>query len=420
MPTHGLAELPGGADTAGSAAATQPAVPATPRAATADTTRRIRQRIMATRTPTTGRRTRLRPSDSPMRQVAAVGLRRRHGTRRVLVCLRGRPRSRHRSLRSCRGSRHGHPARRFPVRGSTSTISGPRICFRSTSCTREAHRRAGTFSTASRSRRGSAARCRLRNRGCRADGRHDGCHGDRDRPHSGVRRDRASSVTGSAWGIDRVPHHGGRVHALRRRVVRRGRHGPCRHEHPRQDGGVRRGAPGAPPGGRFALYEQVRTGEGELPCPLPWAQDDRSSFVETVADYRAALEAAGFEVEAEEDRTPATLGPPPQGPVNNAVVFGPPFMHRIANNVAATKAGLSRRLAVAGSRLRPGTSAAETPACAAVVEPVGSLPPAKPGQSPRWMVGFAAVPIGRGRVLIGRGGSGVSSGVSGELDDRRR
>jgi MPBQ/MSBQ methyltransferase len=94
------------------------------------------------------------------------------------------------------------------------------------------------------------------------------------------------------------------------------------------------------PGGRFALYEQVRTGEGELPYPLPWAQDDRSSFVETVADYRAALEAAGFEVQAEEDRTPATLGPPPQGPVNNAVVFGPPFMHRIANNVAATKAGL--------------------------------------------------------------------------------
>ena len=26
--------------------------------------------------------------------------------------------------------------------------------------------------------------------------------------------------------------------------------------------------------------------------------------------------------------------------MNNAVVFGPPFMHRIANNVAATKAGL--------------------------------------------------------------------------------
>ena len=96
------------------------------------------------------------------------------------------------------------------------------------------------------------------------------------------------------------------------------------------------------PGGRFAIYEQVRTGEGDLPYPLPWAEDERSSFVETVADYRAHLEAAGFEVEDEdeEDRTPTTLGPPPQGPVSNAVVFGPPFMQRIANNVAATKAGL--------------------------------------------------------------------------------
>jgi MPBQ/MSBQ methyltransferase len=57
-------------------------------------------------------------------------------------------------------------------------------------------------------------------------------------------------------------------------------------------------------------------------------------------DNRAHLEAAGFEVEDEEDRTPTTLVPPPQGPVSNAVVFGPPFMQRIANNVAATKAGL--------------------------------------------------------------------------------
>jgi MPBQ/MSBQ methyltransferase len=94
------------------------------------------------------------------------------------------------------------------------------------------------------------------------------------------------------------------------------------------------------PGGRFAIYEQVRTGEGRLPYPLPWAEDERSSFVETVADYRAHLETAGFVVEDEVDRTPTTLGPPPQGKISNAVIFGPPFVHRIANNVAATKAGL--------------------------------------------------------------------------------
>ena len=94
------------------------------------------------------------------------------------------------------------------------------------------------------------------------------------------------------------------------------------------------------PGGVFALYEQVRTGDGALPYPLPWAEDERSSFVETAADYRTHLEGAGFAVEDEEDRTPTTLGPPPQGPVSNAVVFGPRFAQRIANNVAATKTGL--------------------------------------------------------------------------------
>ena len=94
------------------------------------------------------------------------------------------------------------------------------------------------------------------------------------------------------------------------------------------------------PGGRFALYEQERTGEDDLPHPLPWAEDERSSFVETVADYRADLERAGFAVEDEEDRTPTILGRPPQGPLGNTVVFGPPFVQRIANNIAATKAGL--------------------------------------------------------------------------------
>ena len=93
-------------------------------------------------------------------------------------------------------------------------------------------------------------------------------------------------------------------------------------------------------GGRFAVYEQMRTADGELPYPLPWADDERSSFVETVDDYTRHLESAGFTVEEVEDRTAATAGPPPAGPVTNAVVFGQPFVERIGNNVAATRAGL--------------------------------------------------------------------------------
>ena len=77
-----------------------------------------------------------------------------------------------------------------------------------------------------------------------------------------------------------------------------------------------------------------------LPYPLPWAEDERSSFVESVDDYTRHLEAAGFTIDEVEDRTASTLGPPPAGPVSNAVVFGQGFMERIGNNIAATKAGL--------------------------------------------------------------------------------
>ena len=94
------------------------------------------------------------------------------------------------------------------------------------------------------------------------------------------------------------------------------------------------------PGARFAVYEQMRTAEGDLPYPLPWAEDARSSFVETADDYLRQLEAAGFTVEDVEDRTPSTAGPPPTGPVNQMVVFGPAFAERIGHNIAATRAGL--------------------------------------------------------------------------------
>jgi MPBQ/MSBQ methyltransferase len=94
------------------------------------------------------------------------------------------------------------------------------------------------------------------------------------------------------------------------------------------------------PGGRFGIYEQMRTGDGDLIYPLPWADDERSSFVESADDYIRHLEAAGFTVDDVEDRTASTMTPPPPGPVTNAVIFGPEFVERIGNNVEATKAGL--------------------------------------------------------------------------------
>jgi SAM-dependent methyltransferase len=94
------------------------------------------------------------------------------------------------------------------------------------------------------------------------------------------------------------------------------------------------------PGARFAMFEQMRAADGDLPYPMPWAEDERSSFVETPDEYVAHLEAAGFTVEEVEDRTGSTMGPPPPGGLSPMVVFGPVFAERIGNNMAATKAGL--------------------------------------------------------------------------------
>lgn len=104
-------------------------------------------------------------------------------------------------------------------------------------------------------------------------------------------------------------------------------------------------------GGRFAVFEQMRTADGDLPYPLPWAEDARSSFVASPDDYADALRAAGFTIISTDDRSAQTSGPPgppadPPGPpadppgLTPAAVFGPRFVERIGNNLAAARAGL--------------------------------------------------------------------------------
>lgn len=100
------------------------------------------------------------------------------------------------------------------------------------------------------------------------------------------------------------------------------------------------------PGGRFAVYEQMSTGTGELTYPMPWADDERSSFVETAEDYQRHLESAGFTVEDVVDHTAATAGGPPSGPVNQGALLGPTFLARLGNNIAATQAGALRAVIV--------------------------------------------------------------------------
>lgn len=95
------------------------------------------------------------------------------------------------------------------------------------------------------------------------------------------------------------------------------------------------------PGGLFAVYEQMRTGAGELTYPLPWADDEASSFVEPRERYASLLAEAGFTVEHDEDRAAAVgeAGPPPPGALTPADLFGPAFAERIGNNLSAMFAG---------------------------------------------------------------------------------
>ena len=97
-------------------------------------------------------------------------------------------------------------------------------------------------------------------------------------------------------------------------------------------------------GGLFGLYEQVRVSDGPLGYPLPWAEDASSSFLLDLDGLTGALAASGFVVEEVEDRTaavtegaPGSAGPPLLSP---ATVFGPGFVERLRNDVAAVRAGV--------------------------------------------------------------------------------
>lgn len=53
------------------------------------------------------------------------------------------------------------------------------------------------------------------------------------------------------------------------------------------------------PGGRLAVYDVMRTGDGDLAYPVPWAMMAETSFLASPGDYRSALEDAGLVVTEE-------------------------------------------------------------------------------------------------------------------------
>lgn len=104
------------------------------------------------------------------------------------------------------------------------------------------------------------------------------------------------------------------------------------------------------PGATFGIYDVMRTGEGDLAYPVPWAEAPETSALAAPGDYRGALEAAGFAVAEERDRrdfaleffaalaarTAAAEGPPPLG---LHLLMGPTAKRKVANMVENIEAG---------------------------------------------------------------------------------
>lgn len=104
------------------------------------------------------------------------------------------------------------------------------------------------------------------------------------------------------------------------------------------------------PGAPFGIYDVMQMGTEEIAFPVPWAATPRESALATPQRYRDALEAAGFEVVSETDRTgfardffaqlaasqAAADGPPPLG---LHLVMGADTGVKIKNMVANITAG---------------------------------------------------------------------------------
>src|SRR6266481_6729635 len=59
--------------------------------------------------------------------------------------------------------------------------------------------------------------------------------------------------------------------------------------------------------GLFTIFDMMRTGDGAIRYPVPWALSEETSFVATVKEYRDALQGAGFRIAQERGRGPFAI-----------------------------------------------------------------------------------------------------------------
>ena len=103
------------------------------------------------------------------------------------------------------------------------------------------------------------------------------------------------------------------------------------------------------PGACFGIYDVMRTGEGELAYPVPWAATPETSAVHSVDDYRVALRAAEFDIVAERNRRDfaveffaklkASITGASPAPLALHILMGDTAPRKIANMVANIASG---------------------------------------------------------------------------------
>lgn len=93
------------------------------------------------------------------------------------------------------------------------------------------------------------------------------------------------------------------------------------------------------PGGTLGIYDVMRVGDGPMTYPVPWAGDAAGSAVASLAAYREALEAAGFEISAERNRRDFALDFFARLQASPSSAAGPPplGLHILMGDTAPTK-----------------------------------------------------------------------------------
>ncbi|MDH3414136.1 MAG: methyltransferase domain-containing protein [Gammaproteobacteria bacterium] len=93
------------------------------------------------------------------------------------------------------------------------------------------------------------------------------------------------------------------------------------------------------PGGTLGIYDVMRVGDGELTYPVPWATSAEGSAIASPAEYRDALEAAGFRITSERNRRTFAIEFFARLQANASAAGGPPPLgiHILMGKTAPTK-----------------------------------------------------------------------------------